>query len=134
MSSRSLGASGFSRLLAGTVQDPQAETIGGSLQGKNGEPNSGGSGRKRTVELKAEALSPLRSAVASTTESARFLNQASNTVEQVCLENREAASVDIPEVEAAAECLSSIRWGQNRSQEDRQGVVQSLIAPSRLLG
>jgi hypothetical protein len=134
MSSRSLGASGFSRLSAGTVGDTESEIAGGSSEGNIGEPTSGGSGRKRTVELKAEALGPLRSAVASTTESARFLNQASNTVEQVSLENREAASVDIPEVEAAAACLASLRWGQGKSQEDRKGTCQSSAASSRLLG
>ena len=102
MSSSSLRSSKFSALSAGAIASTGQEAGDSAPKPVPGQLTADDFKRKCTVELKAEALGPLRSAVESAAASVRFLDAARSAVEQVAFENCEAAASVLDDVVAAA--------------------------------
>jgi hypothetical protein len=134
MSSSSLGRSPFSALSAGAIVPTAKEEADRTSKPSPGHLTADDFKRKCTVELKAQALGPLRSAVESAAASVRFLDAARSAVQQVAFENCEAAASVVADVAAAAENLGWNSGGNAPLHIPEQKKGESSGTSPRLLG
>jgi hypothetical protein len=133
MSSSSSRRSPFRSLLAGEIAPSAEQASDRASEPSPGHLTADDFKRKCTVELKAQALGPLRSAVESAAASVRLLDAARSAVQQVAFENCEAAASVPADVAAAAENLAWNSGGNPPSNRHELKKHGSPSTESRLL-